>query len=121
VIGYAYIATTVALTVYGQIIIKWQVNKAGAFPATMAGKAEFLADLLLNPWIITVLAGALIAALSWMAALTHFELSRAYPFVALSFAFVLVLSAVVFDEAITFPKVAGVLLIMAGLAIGSQS
>ena len=43
--------------------------------------------------------------MAWMAALTHFELSRVYPFVALSFVLVLLLSAIVFGESLTWPKV----------------
>jgi drug/metabolite transporter (DMT)-like permease len=119
--GYLYVATTISLTVYGQIIVKWQVDEAGAFPETLSGKADFLLRLLVNPWIISVFVGAAIAAVAWMAALTHFELSRVYPFVALSFVLVLILSAIVFGEALTWPKVAGVLLIVAGLTVGSQA
>jgi multidrug transporter EmrE-like cation transporter len=121
VIGYLYVATTIALTTYGQIIVKWQVDKAGAFPESLAGKVEFLLRLMINPWVISVLVGAVIAAMAWMAALTHFELSRVYPFVALSFVGVLLLSAIVFDESLTVAKVLGVLLIVAGLTVGSQT
>lgn len=120
-IGYLYVATTISLTVYGQIIVKWQVDKAGEFPGSVSGKLDFLARLLVNPWVISVFVGAAIAAMAWMAALTHFELSRVYPFVALSFVLVLILSAVIFGESLTWPKVAGVLLIVAGLTVGSQA
>jgi drug/metabolite transporter (DMT)-like permease len=119
--GYFYVATTIILTVYGQLIVKWQVDNAGSFPETASGKLHFLLKLLLNPWVISVFAGAAIAALAWMAALTRFELSRAYPFVALSFVLVLGLSALLFGEALTAPKVIGVLLIFVGLVVGSQT
>jgi drug/metabolite transporter (DMT)-like permease len=116
-----YVATTIALTTYGQLIVKWQVDKAGDFPASLSGKLEFLLRLMVNPWVISVLAGAVIAAMAWMAALTHFELSRVYPFVSLSFVAVLVGSALVFDEPLSAFKVAGVVLIVAGLTVGSQT
>jgi drug/metabolite transporter (DMT)-like permease len=121
VIGYLYVATTIALTTYGQLIVKWQVDKAGDFPESTSGKIEFLLKLLINPWVISVFAGAVIAALAWMAALTHFELSRIYPYVSLSFVAVLIGSAVIFDEPLTVLKVAGILLIVAGLTVGSQA
>jgi multidrug transporter EmrE-like cation transporter len=120
-IGYLYVATTIALTTYGQIIVKWQVDKAGAFPESLSSKLEFLLRLMANPWVISVFAGAVIAAMAWMAALTHFELSRVYPFMALSFVGVLILSAIVFHEALTPFSVVGVLLIVAGLTVGSQT
>jgi multidrug transporter EmrE-like cation transporter len=116
-----YVTATILLTVYGQLIVKWQVGEAGAFPETWSGKLSFLARLLINPWVISVLVGAFVAALSWMAAMTQLDLSRAYPFVGLSFVLVLVLSAVFFGEAITVPKALGVGLIVAGLVVGAQS
>jgi drug/metabolite transporter (DMT)-like permease len=119
--GYVYVATTIAFTVYGQLIAKWQVGKAGHFPQSLTGKAHFLANMVINPWMITVFIGAFIAALSWFAALTRFDLARAYPFVALSFVLVLIGSAVFFNEPITTPKVLGVLFIVIGLAVGSQT
>jgi drug/metabolite transporter (DMT)-like permease len=121
VIGYLYVATTIALTTYGQLIVKWQVDKAGDFPESTSGKIDYLLNLLVNPWVISVFVGAVIAALAWMAALTHFELSRVYPFVSLSFVAVLIGGAVAFDEPLTALKIAGVLLIVAGLTVGSQA
>jgi multidrug transporter EmrE-like cation transporter len=119
-LGYIYVATTIVFTVYGQLVVKWQVDKAGDVPDTSSGKLSFIFHLLINPWVISVFIGAAIAAVSWMGALTKFELSRAYPFVALSFALVLVFSALLFDEPLSAPKVIGVLLIFTGLAVGSQ-
>lgn len=118
--SYVYVFLTIVLTVYGQIAIKWQVAAAGAFPADPEGKLLFLARLLVNPWVISALAAALAAAVSWMAAMTKLELSHAYPFMSLAFILVLVLSALVFHEPVTLPKVAGIVLISAGIIVGSQ-
>jgi len=118
--SYFYVALTVALTVYGQIVIKWQVLKAGAFPLDPGDKARFLAALLLNPWVMSALAAALLASISWMAAMTRLELSHAYPFTSLAFVLVLLGSAWFFGEPITPLKVTGVVLVVLGLAIGSQ-
>ena len=61
-----------------------------------------------------------LAFLCWMAALTKFELSYAYPFMSSSFLLVLILSAVFFHEALTLPKVIGVALVMVGIVVGSR-
>ena len=53
--------------------------------------------------------------------MTKFELSYAYPFTSVGFVLVLILSAVFFHEAITIPKVIGMVLIVAGIIIGSQA
>jgi len=45
--------------------------------------------LLLNPWIISGLAAALLASVTWMAAMTRLPLSHAYPFTTLAFVLVM--------------------------------
>lgn len=118
--SYIYIALTIVLTVYGQLIIKWQVMNAGVFPTETSDKIIFLSKLLLNPWVISALMAALLASVAWMAAMTKLQLSHAYPFMSLSFVLVLVLSGLIFQEPITWLKVAGMGLIIVGIVVGSQ-
>ncbi|MEW6313110.1 MAG: EamA family transporter [Pseudomonadota bacterium] len=118
--SYLYVLATVLLTVYGQIVIKWQVMQAGALPADFADKFIFLARLLLNPWIVSAFAAAFLAALCWMAAMTKLQLSHAYPFVGLTFVLVLMASGLFFNEPVTPLKIAGVTLIVLGIVVGSQ-
>jgi len=118
--SYVYVACTILFTVYAQIVIKWQVLAAGAFPAVTSEKFWFLAKLLVNPWIVSALVVSLLAAVAWMAAMTKLDLSHAYPFTSLAFVLVIAASAVFFNEPVTGPKVAGIALICIGIAIGSQ-
>jgi drug/metabolite transporter (DMT)-like permease len=119
--AYAFVATTVLLTVYGQLIIKWQTGKAGVFPDAFSDRVSYLGHFLINPWVISSLTAAVVAALAWIAALSHLDLSRAYPFVSASFVLVLALSGLIFHETITVSKVLGATLIVLGLVIGSQT
>ena len=117
---FVHIFAVIVLTVCGQLILKWQVAKAGVFPRSFRERALFLLRLVLNPWVIGGLFAAFLAFLCWMAALTKFELSYAYPFMSLAFVFVLILSAIFFHETVTMPKMIGVMLIVAGIIIGSR-
>ena len=119
--AYVFVAITVAVAVYGQLVVKWQTDELGAFPDGSSERWRYLGDFFLNPWIISVLVLFGVAAICWMAALSKLDLSRAYPFVSASFVAVLFLSAVFFGESITAPKVIGGALIVAGLIVGSQS
>lgn len=119
-LSYLFVFITIFLTVYSQIVIKWQVLAAGPFPADSTERLWFLARLLMNPWVITALAAGLLAVVSWMAAMTKLDLSHAYPFMSLAFVLVLVLSAVAFNEPVTVPKLIGLALITAGIIVGSQ-
>jgi uncharacterized membrane protein len=83
-------------------------------------KIIFYLSMLFDPWVISAAIGAFIGGLSWMAVMTKFELSYAYPFVSLSFVLVLLMSNILFNEPLTFYKVMGVILIAAGVIVGSQ-
>jgi drug/metabolite transporter (DMT)-like permease len=107
------------MTVYGQIVVKWRVEHQGHLPGDLHGKVTFFANLMLDPWVLSALTAAFVAALSWMAAVSQLPLSRAYPFVGLSFVMVLLLSAVFFGEAVTPAKIAGVVLVVAGIGVGA--
>ncbi len=118
--GFFYLFVTISLTVYGQLVVKWRVAKAGALPVHLLPRIRFLTALLFDPWVFTALLLAVAAAVSWMAAMTKFELSYAYPFMSLAFVLVLILSAVLFNESITVPKVLGLALVVAGIIISSR-
>jgi len=120
VVAWACVATTIVFTIYGQIVVKWQVLRRGPLPDGIQAKLVFLADLVHDPWVLSALLGGFVAALAWMAALSKLELSRAYPFTALSFVLVLMLSGVFFGEQVTPAKLAGVALVIAGLVVGAS-
>jgi drug/metabolite transporter (DMT)-like permease len=114
------ILATVFLTVYCQLIVKWRVRQAGALPVDLMAKAVFLAKLLIDPWMLTVVVAAFLAGLCWFAAMTKYELSYAYPFMSLAFVMVLFLSALLFHEPVTMPKVVGLAVVIVGLIIASR-
>lgn len=118
--GYGYIFMTVALTVYGQIVVKWQVSKVGPMPPGVEGKLGFMFGMLLNPWVLSGFFAAFLASFCWMAALTKFPLNVAYPFTSLSFVAVLLASALLFYEPVTLSKWIGMALLVAGVVVSSQ-
>src|SRR5690242_12614896 len=100
-VGPLYVAAVIVFTVYGQLILRWQVGEAGALPHTTSGRVQFLGELLTNPWIWSALAGGALAALCWMLALTRYDLGTAYPFMSTTFGLVLIGSALFFGERVT--------------------
>lgn len=118
--NYLYILGTILFTVYGQLILKWRISIYGSLPDLLIDKAIFLLKLFLDPYIISGFLSAFIASLFWMAAMTKFELSHAYPFMSMSFVLVLLFSGVFFNEPITSFKIIGIILVVLGLIVGSQ-
>ena len=119
--GYFYIFGTIFFTVYGQLILKWRISSVGALPNDFLDKITFLVKLLFDPFIFSGFAAAFIASFFWMAAMTKFELSYAYPFMSGAFVLVFVLSVLFFNEVVTWQKVLGLALIVAGIVVTSRS
>ncbi|HET7628498.1 MAG TPA: EamA family transporter [Bacillales bacterium] len=119
--GYLYIFGTICFTVYGQIILKWRIRTYGSLPQDFGQKLMFLLRLLLDPLILSGFVSAFVASLFWMAAMTKFNISYAYPFMSLSFVLVFLLSVVLFREPVTAYKLIGLGLIVLGIFVTSKS
>lgn len=118
--SYVMVLLTVLFTVYGQLVLKWRVLVAGLPPADTFGKLKFYFVLLSNPWILSAFAAAFAAALCWMTAMMKLDLNKAYPFMALNFILVGFLAVPMFGESMTWPKIGGLALVVAGLLLTSQ-
>lgn len=117
---HGYILLTVLFTVYSQLIMRWQVVRAGALPDGYHEKIWFLVQLLVNPWVLSGIVATFFAGLAWMMAMTKFELSYAYPFISLNYVLVFIAGAALFHEAVTAPKLFGVAFIIVGIVILSR-
>jgi len=117
---YLYIFATIVFTVYGQLILKWRIASFGILPTNLFDKLKFLILLLFDPMIFSGFAAAVLASLAWMAAMTKFDLSHAYPFMALNFVIVLLLSSWLLSEPITTQKILGVSLIVLGTLVAAR-
>ena len=118
--AHLYIFGTILFTVYGQMIIKWRVPFHGNLPAETIPKLIFLLKLFFDPFIMSGFIAAFLASLCWMAAMTAFELSYAYPFMGLNFVLVFLASAILLSEQVTMYKVVGLVLIVLGILISSR-
>jgi multidrug transporter EmrE-like cation transporter len=119
--GYIYIIMTILFTVYGQIILKWRISLQGQLPIIFIGKINFFIKVLFDPFVVSGLASAFIAMLFWLAVLTKFDISYAYPFMSLSYVLVFVFSIFIFKEPFTMQKAIGFLVIITGIIIMSKS
>src|SRR5690625_2028974 len=119
--GYFDIFGTIAFTVYGQIMLKWRIDKYGDLPADLFDKLQFVFRLLLAPLILSGFLSAFVASLFWMAAMTKFDISFAYPFMSFAFVLVFIISVFLFGEPITTNKVIGLALIVLGIIVTNQS
>jgi drug/metabolite transporter (DMT)-like permease len=119
--GYLYIAGCVLFTVYGQLVLKWRMNMQESLPLGLVDKVIHLIKLVLfDPFILSGFVAAFAASLFWMAAMTKFSLSFAYPFMSSAFVIVMFFSVLLFGEVLNSYKLIGTGLIVAGIVVLSQ-
>ncbi len=117
--GYLYIFGTILFTIYGQMILKWRLS-ALKFVLPEGGLIEKIIPLfkvVFDPFIFSGFVSAFIASLFWMAAMTKFEITYAYPFMSLSPALVFMLGIFLLGETFTIGKLVGLILIILGIIV----
>lgn len=119
--SHLYILGTIVFTIYGQIILKWRIGFYGSLPVSGQQKVAFLLNLLLDPFIISGLVAAFIASLCWMAAMTKFDMSYAYPFIGTTYILNLFFAVVLLHEPFAWNKVIGNAVILLGIIIASRT
>lgn len=115
---YVYALITLALTVYGQLILKWRSLQ---YVGQTKSKVEYLVCLFKDYWVWTGLFAAVFASVSWMLALSKIELSKIYPFMSMAPIIVLILTALYLGETFNFTKLFGVSLVIIGILITFKS
>ena len=116
---YLYILFTLLFTVYGQIIMKWRISQVKfQLPETgVLDKFFALFKLVFDPFVFSGFLSAFVASLFWMAAMSKFELTEAYPFMSLAPAIVFLLAVFTLGETFTIGKVIGLVLIIIGTIV----
>jgi multidrug transporter EmrE-like cation transporter len=107
-----------ALLCAGQGLFKMSAPAEGL----KGGPLTFMGGLIQNPVFVT---GCIVYALStfaWVAILTRFQLSYAYPLViAFSILLTSSMGIILFREQITFHKLVGIIIVTAGVVILARS
>lgn len=118
--GYFYIFLTISLTVYGQLILKHQVNTITSIPSGIDLIPFYIKFIITRPLVLSGFISAVLATIAWIGVLSKFELSYAYPFMSLNFVIVVVLSLLFFGESANSFKIVGLLLISFGVFLVSR-
>jgi len=108
----------VIFAAFGQVSWKLGMNQAGTHAALNFAS---LSAVLLNPYVLLGFVMYGLSTIFWLIALSKKDLSFVYPFISLTYIFVLMLSNLVLKECIGLNKIAGTLAIIIGLIIISRA
>jgi len=115
--AFSFVLITIVFTVVGQVLIKWQAMHAGPLPSSWPDRTAFFFRLMLNPWIITGLLSAVVAACAWILAMTRLPINVAYPIMSLTYPLIFCLGWLLFGETLSPWRAIGVLFILVGVAV----
>lgn len=120
--GYFYLSMTIITTIISQLVIRWRVLTFVSkmlFPEDWIGRFFFLLRVVFDPFIFIALCLTFISGLCWIATMTKFEISYAYPFTMLGFVSIILLSTFLFGESVNFYKLIGCAIIVIGVVVTS--
>ena len=112
------IALSIAMGVSGQTMIKLGTLSAANLPAEPVAR---LLLVLRSPWVLLGLMMYGIGALSWVVVLSRLDLSIAYPFLALNFVLVALISWLLLGESIPGLRWVGIGCICVGIFLIARS
>ncbi len=114
---YVFIAATLALTAYGQTILKARAIVLGS--GENGSRLHYLFTMFTDPMVLSGLAAAVLASFAWTLAVQQTAISIAYPFMALSFVIVPILARLFLHEQISAGQLVGMGMIVAGVSVAA--
>ncbi|MFZ1947773.1 MAG: multidrug resistance protein [bacterium] len=120
--NFLLIVFSVVLGVAGQFALKYGVEAASSQPSSRITESldaksmiTFFHSAATNKFVILGFALYLVSALSWLIILSRVDLSFAYPLISIGYILIMVLSKYIYNEPLTPLKIAGTLLVCAGV------
>ena len=117
----ALILISVTLAAAAQIVLKGGMI-GPTVQRSLSGEFSLrtFVSILFDPFVLSGLILYFLAALIWLLVLAKVEVSSAYPFVALGFVVTAVLGRILFEDTMSFEKLAGTILICVGVVLLSR-
>ena len=117
----ALIMVDVALNVTGQLSLKHGMTKLGNFSLSLSTLPPVFVNAALNPYVLLGLVCYGLGFLVWLIVLAKAEVSYAYPLISLGYVFTAILARVLIGEAVSLTRMAGILVICAGVFLVARS
>jgi drug/metabolite transporter (DMT)-like permease len=108
------------LSAIGQVCFKLGLNSLNRSGAS-SDPLQTIPLALLTPGVIVGLGCYGVGTLLWLSALSRIELSQAYPFVGLGFAFTTFFGWWLFSDQLTIQRIAGIVVILIGIMLVART
>lgn len=113
-----FLVIAISLGAFGQIALKYGMKQSAlANPGAAGGLVTGLAHAIFTPYVLLGLGLYAVSSCFWLIVLSKWNLSYAYPMIAISYVGVVFLARLFFREQITWPQWLGIALMAVGLVV----
>lgn len=117
---FGLLLVAMSLTVTGELLLKSGINRIGGeLNLSLSNIFPAAVKLFSNLFIVGGFAFVFGGALFWLAVLSRWDLSLAYPLLSISYIIGIILSVLILKEKVTLLQVLGVLVIIGGVTLVS--
>ncbi len=117
----ALIFVDVVLNVVGQLSLKYGMSQFGNFSLSLSTLPPVFLKAATNPNVLLGLVCYGLGFLVWLIVLSKAEVSYAYPLISLGYVFTAILARAMFGEAVSFTRMAGILVTCLGVCLIARS
>ena len=118
---FALLMIAMCLTVTGELLLKTGMNRHGELNVSFSTLVPTAVKLITNPFVLGGFAFIFSGALFWMAVLSRWPLSLAYPLLSISYIIGIVASVLILKEKVNAIQIVGVFVIILGVILVSRS
>jgi drug/metabolite transporter (DMT)-like permease len=120
-VTYILVFMSVIAMTGAQLFLKKGLIQVGGFPDSLSRIGDFFLSAYTNVHVLLAVLLTAVTALAWTLAVSKAELSRAYPFMALSYVLVALFSLLIFKEDVGLLRWTGIAVICLGVLLISRS
>jgi len=117
----ALISLDVVLNVAGQLSLKYGMSQIGNFSLSLSTLPPVFLKAATNLNVLLGLVCYGLGFLVWLIVLAKAEVSYAYPLISLGYVFTAILARFMFGEAVSFTRMAGILVTCLGVFLIARS
>lgn len=114
---YVLLSVAIVLTVCGELLLKRGMNLHGELNLVSETLVADLGRMLANPFLWGGFGLIFSGSIFWLSVISRIDLSLAYPMLSMGYVVVVLASWVFLGEHVTLLRMAGVLVIIAGVSL----
>lgn len=117
---FALLMVAMSLTVTGELLLKTGMNRHGELNVGLSTLVPTAVKLFTNPFVLGGFVFVFSGALFWLAVLSRWPLSLAYPLLSISYIIGIGASVIILKEKVSWVQLIGVMVIIVGVYLVSR-